>query len=275
MANTKKQQMAAIASKQDITVELATRPAHRLWQGREKTAKKYGILGLPGFCKLMRGMEQAIRNDDPYADRSFHTIDQAVEDLAFDLESELKDIESYIAEHVPPAMQLPDVASKNPVVVPVRFASRVGFKMVYQILKVDQIVLKVLLANHIGILPNKDKFETLARVERKVRAVIHLVFNYRHTGVTRDDMAANNGRAQQAKEAMGELEQGYLEGTTRSDNAPALPFKRLNTLNQSDNPPTTGVETKQEKADDALEAELDKVLQDAEAEIESQVEVVA
>lgn len=273
MANTKKQQMAAIASKQDITVELATRPAHRLWQGREKTAKKYGILGLPGFCKLMRGMEQAIRNDDPYADRSFHVIDQAVEDLSFDLESELKDIETYITEHVPPAMQLPDVASKNPVVVPVRFASRVGFKMVYQILKVDQIVLKVLLANHIGILPNKEKFETLARVERKVRAVIHLVFNYRHTGVTRDDMAANNSRAQQAKELMGELEQGYLEGTTRSENAPALPFKRLNTLNQSANPSSTGTKTEPGKADDALEAELDKVLQ--EAEIEGQAEAVA
>lgn len=280
MANSKNQQMAAIASKQDITIELATRPAHRLWQGREKTAKKYGILGLPGFCKLMRGMEQAIRNDDPYADRNFHVIEQAVEDLSFDLDSELKDIESYIEEHIPSAMKLPEIGSKNPVVVPVRFASRLGFQMVYQILKVDQIVLKVLLASHIGLLPNKEKFETLARVERKVRSVIHLVFNYRHTGVARDDMAANNNRAQQAKELMGDIEQGYLEGTTRSKNAPALPFKRLQTLNQDvaqskkyDKPENKKAS---ESKDDALEAELDKVLQQAEAEMEGeQVEKVA
>ena len=222
--------MAAIGTKQDIEIELATRPAVRLFQGREKTPKRHGILGLPGFSKIVRGIEQAVREDDPYADYHYHQIEQAIEDLTFDLDSELKDIQAYIDENIPSAMRLPDIGSKNPVVVPVRFASRLGFQLVYQLLKVDQIVLKVLLANHIGLLPNKEKFETLARVEKRVRSVLHLVFIYRHTGVTRDDMAANNKKAQKAKEMMGDLESGYLEGTNRSDNAPPLPTKRLQTL---------------------------------------------
>lgn len=258
--------MASIAPTQDIEIELATRPALRLWQGREKTENRHGILGLPGFCSRVRSIEQAIRDDDPYADYHFAQIEEGIEHLSEDLDEELKDIKAFIDENIPPAMRLPDVASKNPAVVPVRFASRLGFQLVYQLLKVDQIVLSVLLANHIGLLPNKEKFQTLARVEKRVRGVLHLVYRYRHTGVTRDDMAANNQRAQKAKELMGDLEIGYLEGSTRSDNAPTLPVKRLQTLG--------GELTRHSKAKGKiqdprltdLESELDRVLAEQEAE---------
>ena len=263
--NNHTQRMASIETKQDIEIELATRPAVRLFQGREKTPKRHGILGLPGFSKIIRGIEQAVREDDPYADYHFHQIEQAIEDLTFDLDSELKDIKAYIDENIPSAMRLPEIGSKNPVVVPVRFASRLGFQLVYQLLKVDQIVLKVLLANHIGLLPNKEKFETLARVEKRVRGVFHLVFAYRHTGVTRDDIAANNKKAQKAIELMGDLEHGYLDGTNRSDNAPPLPPKRLRTIIgdlDGDKP----INSKTEKSEEGdLEAEIDNVIDKADA----------
>lgn len=273
MADSNSQKMAAIGAKQDIEIELATRPALRLWQGREKTQKHHGILGLPGFCKIVRGIEQAVREDDPYADYHYHRIEQAINDLTFDLDSELKDIQSFIDENIPPAMRLPDIGSKNPVVVPIRFASRLGFQLVYQLLKVDQIVLKVLLANHIGLLPNKEKFETLARVEKRVRSVLHMVFSYRHTGVTRDDMAANNQKAQKAKELMGDLEVGYLEGTTRSDNAPPLPMKRLQTMGKAlekgiaENKSKAAAKEANSSSEDELGAELDRVLKQADEEM--------
>lgn len=264
MSTENSSKMASIAPTQDIEIELATRPALRLWQGREKTDTRHGILGLPGFCSRVRSLEQAIREDDPYADFHFAEIEKGIEDLSEDLDAELNDIETFLTENVPPAMRLPDVASKNPVVVPVRFASRLGFQVVYQLLKVDQIVLKILLASHIGLLPTKVKFQTLARVEKRVRGVLHLVYRYRHVGVTRDDMAANNQRAQKAIEQMGHLEQGYLEGSIRSDNAPPLPQSRLATL---------GGEMKRSKKKESssdsdmsdLESTLDKVLEDAEA----------
>lgn len=269
MADGTVEKMAALGAKQDIEIELSTRPALRLWQGREKTPKSHGILGLPGFCKIVRGIEQAVREDDPYADYHYMRIEQAINDLTFDLDSELKDINAFISENIPPAMRLPDIGSKNPVVVPIRFACRLGFQVVYQLLKVDQIVMKVLLANHVGLLPNKEKFETLARVEKRVRSVLSTVFSYRHTGVTRDDMAANNQKAQKAKELMGELEIGYLEGTTRSDNAPALPFKRLQATGKSVIEKTTkgeGAETLPAN-EDLLGAELDRVLKQSDEEL--------
>lgn len=273
MTDNKTQRMAAIEAKQDIEIELATRPALRLWQGRERTEMRHGIVGIPGFCKIMRGIEQAVRDDDPYADYHYHRIEQGIEDLTFDLDSELKDVQNFLDENVPSAMRLPDIGSKNPVVVPIRFASRLGFQLVYQLLKVDQIILKVLLASHIGLLSNKDKFVTLARVEKRVRGVLHMVFVYRHTGVNRDDMAANNQKAQKAKELMGDLEEGYLDGTTRSDNAPPLPSRRLQTIGKtfladeqrSGKKPER--EDKQSGVNETLSAELDRVLEEADKEM--------
>lgn len=274
------QKMAAIGATQDIQIELATRPALRLWQGREKTPKRHGILGLPGFSKIVRGIEQAVREDDPYADFHYHKVEKAINDLTFDLDGELKDIQSFIGENIPAAMRLPDVGSKNPVVVPIRFASRLGFQLVYQLLKVDQIVLKILLANHIGILPNKEKFETLARVEKRVRSVLHMVFSYRHTAVTRDDMAANNQKAQKARELMGDLEIGYLEGSIRSENAPPLPQKRLQTLGKAlesgkEASPKSAKQTDLPIDNDALSAELDRVLLNADQEMDANANINA
>lgn len=256
MANNEK--MAPITGKDDIKIELATKPALRLWKGREKTAKRFGILGIPGFSKIMRGIEDAVRADDPYADYHYHQVELGLDDLAFDLDNELKDITSYIDENVPAAMRLPDVGSKEPVVVPVRFASRLGFRLVYELLKADRIIMKVLLANHIGLLPNDDKWKTLARIEKSIRRVMQMVFAYKHTGVTRDDMAANNQKAQQARKAMGDLEPGYLDGSTRSANAPALPTNRLKTIREEMIPATSSDDDGEEVPD--LTAELDRVL---------------
>jgi integrating conjugative element protein (TIGR03761 family) len=214
-------------------------------------------------------MEQAIREDDPYADYHFAQIEEGIDHLSEDLDEELKDIKAYIAENVPTAMRLPDVASKNPAIVPIRFASRLGFQLVYQLLKVDQIVLSVLLANHIGLLPNKEKFQTLARVEKRVRGVLHLVYRYRHASVTRDDMAANNQRAQKAKEVMGDLETGYLDGSIRSDNAPALPAKRLQTLGGGLSKSAAKKAKNLNPENSDLASELDRVLAEQEAKSET------
>lgn len=235
MTQANQNRMGSVTALTDIQIELATRPALRIWEGREKTPQRHGILGIPGFCKFMKGIELAIREDDPYADFHYLKIEEAISNLSFDLDSELKDIELFMKERTPAAMKLPSIGSKSPVVVPVRFASQVGFKLVYELLKLDQIVLKVLLTNHIGLLANKEKFDALDRLERKARAVINLVYAFRYTGVTRDDMAANNQKAVQAKGLMGDLESGYLDGSVRSLSAPALPARRLQTIGKNIN----------------------------------------
>mgnify|MGYP003655034177 CR=1 FL=1 len=264
MENTNKK-MGAIAAQGTIEIELSTRPALRLWQGREKTEKRHGIIGVPGFSKIMKGIEASIRADDPYADYHYQVIEQAIEDLKEHLEMEDRDITMFLSENVPAAMRLPEVGSESPTVVPVRFVSKLGFQLTYQVLKVDQIVLKVLSANHIGLLSNSVKFETLARLEKKVRSVMHLIFAYHNVGVTRDDMAANNKKAQIAIDRMGQLEKSYLEGSIRSESAPALPMNRLKTLGSSFDPakkesPVESKKTPDKSKKSDLEKTLDAIL---------------
>jgi len=63
MTKEAKSKMASIAPTQDIEIELATRPALRLWQGREKTENRHGILGLPGFCSRVVDLTLIIGKD--------------------------------------------------------------------------------------------------------------------------------------------------------------------------------------------------------------------
>jgi integrating conjugative element protein (TIGR03761 family) len=222
--------MASVTSAEDITIEFSTRSAFRLWSGRESTDKQRGILGVAGFARLLRSLEQAVREDDPYADFHFLRIEQSINELSAELNADLAAMTDLIASKIPSAMKVPAAVSEEPTVVPVKFSSRLGFDLVYQVLKVDQIALKVLLASHLALMSAKEKFTALANSERKVRAVMNKVFDYRYTGVTRDDMSATNQKALAAIKAMGELSEEYLSGELRSPNAPKLPRRRLASL---------------------------------------------
>lgn len=63
-----KNDTATSINNDDITIDLISNAAKWIWQGREKSKSKSGILGVPGFFNFMRVLEQAIQNDDPYAD---------------------------------------------------------------------------------------------------------------------------------------------------------------------------------------------------------------
>ncbi len=269
MANqdTSGSELGPIRAKTDITVDVATRPALRVWSGRDKTPERRGILGIPGFASITRTLEEQVKLDDPYADYHFIQIENALAKLRSELDQELETITTFIDEMVPPAMTLPDVGSNEPCILPIRFASRHGFAMLYELLKMDKIVMKTLLANHIGLLNSSEKFKTLNRLEARMRTALYTAYAYRVTGVTRDDMAANNKVAKRAIEMMGELKIEYLEGTTRSPNAPQLPQKRLATLvSTKDNSEKTGKEDGEDDVVSKLTAGLDRVVGKKKAE---------
>ncbi|EIF42845.1 hypothetical protein DOK_11711 [gamma proteobacterium BDW918] len=264
----KEAKLGPIRSQSDITVDISTRPALRVWSGRDGTSERRGILGIPGFAAITKQMEDQIRADDPYADYHYYLIEESLAKLKAELDQEFHSITSFMEEAIPAAMTVPSTKSAEPCTLPIRFASKPGFSILYELLKMDSIVLKVLLSNHIGLLNTEEKFATLKRLVTKMRATMYLVYRYKVTGVTRDDMAANNQVAKRAIEAMGELKSEFLEGTTRAQGAPQLPSKRLATLvsTAEDGEEDEGLSEEDEKlasevgADfTELTAELDKV----------------
>lgn len=217
--------VASLAAEAAMTLTLHTHSAVKVWAGRKKTDKQYGVMGLPGFVAKMRIIEDAIRKDDPYALYHFSVIQDAISAIEEEYAAFEQDINS-IMSSVPKALTLPDVSSSKPAVYEIKFASRTGFSALYQLIKLDELVLKVLKAQHIAKISVKDKIKLCHVLESRIRRLFNLTYKYHFTDVTRDDMAANNAKARRAIELMGDLEEEYLTGEAEVENAPLLPEKR-------------------------------------------------
>lgn len=232
----KKERMAPIVPKGDAGIEIAisTVFAYRLWKGRPKSGQDMPIMGLPGFAAMLRKIEDHIRNDDPYADYVYLLIEERIEAIAGEIAAERSGIEDFIKSAIPEEMSLPEVGSNAPQKVKVRFTSPLAFKLSYQVIAVDQIIRRVLLANHVAAMTTQEKHEVIARLSNIIRGVMHMVFMFTATGVTRDDLAANNAKARKAREVMansiGELPEDILAGTRRASEAPKLPRARVESI---------------------------------------------
>lgn len=158
-------------------------------------------------------------------------IEKSIDDLSISLRRDFKNVEEIIETRKSPAMKLPNkIGNSEPLTVPLRFASRLGFKLVNQLLELDQIFIKLLMAHHVGLIDTLQKDDQQRAMISNFRKTVNMIFQYKVTGVTRDDIAANNAKAIKAREAMGRLDDEYLQGTLRSPNAPRLPAARLKTL---------------------------------------------
>ena len=231
MADAEAEKLAPLRTVDDITIKLSSRAAVRLWEGKKKVGNNYSVIGVPGFCKMLRGIEDAIRSDDPYADYYFHQIEIAIETLNAELTQELKSIGEIIADSISGQMTLPEIENRNPSVYPVRFASRLGFQLVHQLLLVDRIYLQYAQAHYVALISMAQKATFGNKMERRIRGIMNMVFKFVNCNVSRDDIAAGNQVAQRAIKKMGEIPQEYLTGETRSEEAPFLPAKRMAVLN--------------------------------------------
>lgn len=218
--------VGSVGTDSDIELTLHTRSANTIWNGRRANeGEKYGVLGFPGFARRMKMIEEAIKKDDPYALFHFDIIQQAVMELEKDYLKFEDDIQSILAT-IPKSLKIPDVTSKKPVIYPVKFASRVGFAGLYQLIKLDELVLQILKAQHVAKISKNEKGKMVHSLENRMRSIFSMTFKYRYMDVTRDDMAANNAKARRAIEALGEIPEPYLTGTIEVENAPRLPTSR-------------------------------------------------
>lgn len=222
MSKVLENRVAPIVAQGQIELELHTKSALRLWFGRAKTKEKHGIMGLPGFSAKMRILENNIRKDDPYAYYHFDMMSKEILSLSKDYDDMDNDIEAILAT-IPRALKVPSVASNNPTNFDINFASRLGFRTMYQLIKADNIAMKIIKAAHIDLLSVSERIKMLNLIETRMRALFNTSYQYVNCDVTRDDMAANNQRARNAIAKMGELPEGYLTGEIVIENAPRLP----------------------------------------------------
>jgi hypothetical protein len=75
---------------------------------------------------------------------------------------------------------------------------------------------------HIGLMTQAEKLRYLHVGGKIIKSALTSAVGFRHQGVTRNDLIANNPRAQKAKLLMGEVPQDIVDLKRRSPYAPEL-----------------------------------------------------
>ncbi|SMF20470.1 MULTISPECIES: PFL_4669 family integrating conjugative element protein [unclassified Pseudomonas] len=208
----------------DVKLTLHTHHAARIWMGRPKNDLKVGIIGLSGFCSVVNRMSRGAQQDDPYSDWWMILIEEKINES----KQALKNIEERLdmaMASLPPAISISENLSIQPVSLPLYISNPLGFQAVFLLTNYDEIVRRILLAQHVGLVGRHDMETWIDEGAAVLRRLFGLAQNYKYSGAARDDFAANNAKADAARkmyERYGELPQDILEGTRRSNFAPPI-----------------------------------------------------
>ena len=208
----------------DVKLTLHTHHAARIWMGRPKSDLKPGIIGLSGFCSVVNRMSRGAQQDDPYSDWWMILL----EDKISESKQGLKDIEARLdtaMATLPPAISISENLSIQPVSLPLYISNPIGFQAVYLLTGYDEIVRRILLAQHVGLVGRRDMEAWIDEGAAVLRRLFGLAQLYKYSGAERDDFAANNAKAEAARklyERYGELPQDILQGLRRSTFAPPI-----------------------------------------------------
>lgn len=206
------------------SLDIQTRQAQRLVYGRQRTDEKEHIIGLVRFGLNMKRIWTAAGRDDPYADWTLLKVETALNQARETIGQIRQQTEALLA-NAATGVNIHIAHSLQPVRVPLQFANAYGYMGAYLIADFDQLVCTMLTARHVGLISREESARKLHQASRMVRHAFFLSAPWRFTLVTRDDLCANNPKAQKAREAMapmGELPQEIFEGTLRAQIAPEI-----------------------------------------------------
>ncbi|AZF53216.1 hypothetical protein C4J85_2731 [Pseudomonas sp. R4-34-07] len=204
-----------------MRLTLHTHHAIRLWHGRLPSEHVHGIVGLNGFVAQVNRIHRDAGQDDPYADAWLLRIEAKLDTAR----TELLDLRAQLSEaltHAPAALHLGDNLNLAPVQLPVTVNAPLGFLALYLLADYDELARRALLAQHTALIDSPTLDRWLEDGAHQLRSLFSLVQPYRSSGVCRDDFAAGNAKALQAREQFGELPQSVLDGSQRARHAPVL-----------------------------------------------------
>ncbi|PWU32052.1 TIGR03761 family integrating conjugative element protein [Pseudomonas sp. RW407] len=222
MADNYQLNIGSLRSSVDLT--LHTHHAARIWMGRPPSDGKAGILGLAGFCAKINQISRGASQDDPYSDWWMIRLEDKINESQEALKVIDKRLDEVMAQ-LPAMISIGNNLSVQPISVPLFISNPLGFKAVFLLTSYDEIVRRILLAQHVGMIGRRDMELWIDEGARVLRSLFGLAQLYRYSGASRDDFAANNAKAEQARqmyERYGDMPQDILEGSRRSPFAPPI-----------------------------------------------------
>ncbi|WP_099170621.1 PFL_4669 family integrating conjugative element protein [Pseudomonas sp. ICMP 8385] len=219
MATIEDAPLGSLRSQMRLT--LHTLHAIRLWNGRLPSADAPRIRGLNDFVTLVNRVYRDAARDDPYADALLLRFEAKLDSTRTALLNLHAQLNAAMAQ-APAAFSLGDNLNVEPVQLPVTFNAPLGFLALYLLADYDELARRALLAQHTALIDPPTLEYWLDEGAHCLRSLFSLIQTYRTSGACRDDFAANNAKAQRAREQFGELPQNILDGSLRARHAPAL-----------------------------------------------------
>lgn len=220
MAAQAQQQMGALRSK--IRMTLHTYQATRLWHGRGVESGKPQIIGMRQMLAMIGKIQRDAAQDDPYADYWLIQIEDKLRENRQYLNNQLHLAEKRLAQ-LPDQLTVEENLSQQPFTTPIYTGGQLGWLAIRQLIDYDRLVRQVLLAGHIAQMSRNAEHNILRGVHRRMHGLVDFPKRYPgYSGITRDDLAANNARARQAIEKRGELPEDVAQGKRRSKYAPPI-----------------------------------------------------
>lgn len=221
MAETESYQLNIGVLRSQMTLQIHTRQAARLWYGRKLSEDKPGILGLNGFLAITNRINIGSRQDDPYSDWWMLRIEEKIDETKEAL-NKLKTEVDQVFFSVPATFTLTENVNIQPATLPIFAGSHMGYLAIYVLALYDEIVRKVMLALHIALISRVQVDHWLEQGDHYMRSLFGLAQLYRYSGITRKDIAEGNAAVRAALEKFGQLPEGILEGKLRSRFSPPL-----------------------------------------------------
>ncbi|EDK5263983.1 TIGR03761 family integrating conjugative element protein [Salmonella enterica subsp. enterica serovar Enteritidis] len=230
------------ALRSSLTIELHTRHAIQLWQGREGHEKRKGekggrrrgkwrIIGMPFFLHLVTVMSDATRRDDPFADERMLKLETLFAEGDALVGSMIKELDSVLHD-LPRRISLSSVGSVSPVNIGVFSSTPVGYRCVWLLVGFDQLAMLASQAWHYGLISHTQREKYLNGASAAVRRVFGIALGYRRTGATRMDVLKNTPMAQEAERIMGPVSEDVLWGRKRSSWSPPLGRARIEAMSK-------------------------------------------
>jgi integrating conjugative element protein (TIGR03761 family) len=205
----------------DNVITLHTHQGAALFAGRDKTKEKPAIYGVPRFAGSVTQAYFDAMADDPWADWILLKVDTAIDHARDRFEEIRKEVKAAYPKNR--SIKIGNQHSVKPATRPLDFKiPSYPHRMAYLVVDADYLILEILSLFHNGCMTRQQKERLTNMVGRATRAALQCATGYRHLGVTRNDVRANNPKARKAKELMGEVPEDILNMKLRSDYAPEL-----------------------------------------------------
>lgn len=222
LADARTGQIGALRGEASVTIH--TRQAQQLLTGRDAVDGRPPVMGLMRFSNFLTQITAAAKQDDPWADWHLVQLEEALIAGEKNLKQQLENLERVLKGNKMMDVQVSE--SVKPMKVSVGFASSYSYWVARLIVQYDEVVRAVLTAKHVAMISQEATNQLLNDAAANIRRVFESTARYRFTGLTREDVQANNARIAEAEKRLDrKLEQvpaDILDKTRRASYAPVI-----------------------------------------------------